>query len=53
MEFGFPVSDVAARRAVSADIGMTTAGAGSLSAHPGVTPFLTFIYQMGGGLIFT
>lgn len=50
MEFGFPVSDVAARRAVSADIGMTTAGAGSLSAHPGVTPFLTFIYQMGGDL---
>ncbi|MFP4017218.1 MAG: extracellular solute-binding protein, partial [Halanaerobiales bacterium] len=50
MEFGFPISDVAARRAVSADIGMSTAGAGSLSAHPGVTPFLTFLYQKDGDL---
>ncbi len=45
MDFGLPISSLGLRRTVSADIGMSTAGAGSLSSHPGVMPFLTYLYQ--------
>lgn len=48
MNFGLPVSDPGARRVGAGDIGMATAGAGSLAAHPGVIPFVAFLYQSGG-----
>ncbi len=49
MNFGLPVNDLNARRAVAPGIGMSTPQ-GSLSAFPGVMPFLTFLYQRGGSL---
>lgn len=49
MNLGLPVNDLNARRAVAPGIGMSTPQ-GSLSAFPGVMPFLTFIYQRGGSL---
>lgn len=50
MNFGLPVSLLAQKQTTSADIGMSTAEAGSLTAHPGVMPFLAFLYQRGGDL---
>ena len=51
MNFGLPVSDQRAKQAGSGDIGVATAGAGSLAAHQGVIPFLTFLYQKGGSVV--
>ncbi|MEJ6950137.1 extracellular solute-binding protein [Natronospora cellulosivora (SeqCode)] len=50
LEFGFPITPPDARRALSADMGMGAAGAGSISTLPGVMPFVTFLYQLGGDL---
>lgn len=47
MNFGLPISDVQRRRRASVNIGETAAGSGSLSAYPGVQPFLIFLYQRG------
>src|SRR5690554_4002839 len=48
MNLGLPVNDLNARRQVNPGIGMSTTSLGSLSAFPGVMPFLTFLYQQGG-----
>ncbi len=54
MNFGLPLSALALRRMtgqkMAASIGTAASGAGSLSAHPGVIPFLTFLFQQGGDL---
>jgi len=50
MNFGLPVTDTAASQAAAGDVGTATAGAGSLAAHQGVIPFLTFLFQQGGEL---
>lgn len=52
MNFGLPVSDQRSKQAGSGDIGVATAGAGSLAAHQGVVPFLIFLYQNGGELYY-
>lgn len=54
MNFGLPLSALALRRmsgqSAAAAIGTAASGAGSLSAHPGVIPFLSFLFQEGGDL---
>lgn len=50
MNFGLPVTDTTASQAAAGDVGTATAGAGSLAAHQGVIPFLTFLFQQGGNL---
>ncbi|MFY9306321.1 MAG: extracellular solute-binding protein [Bacillota bacterium] len=51
MDFGLPVSDERLRRSFNAhDIGMATAGAGSLAVHRGALTFMIFLYQRGGEL---
>lgn len=49
MNFGLPISS-AQSSAGAGDVGTATAGAGSLSSHQGVIPFLTFLYQQGGNV---
>jgi ABC-type glycerol-3-phosphate transport system substrate-binding protein len=49
MNFGLPISETQSS-AGAGDVGTAAAGAGSLSAHQGVIPFLTFLYQQGGNV---
>ncbi|MFP4015722.1 MAG: ABC transporter substrate-binding protein, partial [Halanaerobiales bacterium] len=50
MNFGLPINDLQQRRNFAGAAVGTAAGAGSLSAFPGVNPFLTFLYQRGEDL---
>jgi|LSQX01.2.fsa_nt_gb ABC-type glycerol-3-phosphate transport system substrate-binding protein len=52
MNFGLPINDLERRRTMAGSAIGTAAGAGSISAFPGIAPFLTFLYQRGEDLYY-